>query len=121
MRNIYLDLVTNAAMVLDAVGEPNRRRLLELLHLQTEATVSELVAASGLRQPQVSKHLRVLSSASLVSARANGRHRHYRLDGRGLEIAHDWFASFEDVWNARFDALDHLVSTDPNHPEEPVT
>ena len=80
--------------------------------------MSGLVAASGMRQPQVSKHLKVLHEASLVSVRADGRHRHYRLDGRGLQSAHDWFASFEDVWHARFDALDALVSTDPYPPEE---
>ena len=105
--------------VLDAVGEPNRRRLLELLREQSEATVSELVEASGLRQPQVSKHLKVLAGASLVSARADGRHRRYRLDGRGLRAAHDWFASFEDVWQARFDALDELVSADPDPDPQP--
>ena len=103
-------------LVLDAVGEPNRRRLLELLHQQDESTVSELVRASGLNQPQVSKHLKVLASAMLVSVRADGRHRHYRLDGVGLQAAHDWFASFDDVWHARFDALDELVSTDPKNP-----
>ncbi len=101
-------------LVLDAVGEPNRRRLLELLHQRSESTVSELVDASGLRQPQVSKHLKVLAGATLVTARADGRYRRYRLEGRGLQAAHDWFASFEDVWHARFDALDELVSTDPD-------
>ncbi|MEZ5382026.1 MAG: metalloregulator ArsR/SmtB family transcription factor [Microthrixaceae bacterium] len=101
-------------LVLDVMGEPNRRRLLELLHQRHESTVSELVDGSGLRQPQVSKHLKVLARAALVSVRADGRHRRYRLDGRGLQAAHDWFASFEDVWHARFDQLDELVSTDPN-------
>ncbi len=105
-------------VVLDAVGEPNRRHLLELLHQRSESTVSELVEVSGLRQPQVSKHLKVLAGAALVSARADGRHRHYRLDGRGLQAAHDWFASFEDVWHARLDALDELVSADPD-PDPP--
>jgi DNA-binding transcriptional ArsR family regulator len=104
-------------LVLDALGEPNRRRLLELLHERRESTVTGLVAASGLRQPQVSKHLKVLAEVDLVSVRADGRHRHYRLDGRGLRSAHDWVASFEDVWRARFDALDELVSPDP--PQEP--
>ena len=110
--------MTDANLVLDAVGEANRRRLLTLLHERRESTVSGLVAASGMRQPQVSKHLKVLHEASLVSVRTDGRHRHYRLDGRGLQSAHDWFASFEDVWKERFDALDVLVSTDPNPPEE---
>ena len=106
--------MTRANLVLDAVGEPNRRRLLELLHERWESTVSGLVEASGMNQPQVSKHLKVLAEANLVSVRADGRHRHYRLDGRGLQSAHDWFASFEDVWQARFDALDELVSTKPS-------
>lgn len=114
---MYGDPVTDAAAVLDAVGEPNRRHLLQLLHACEEATVSELVDASGLRQPQVSKHLKVLAGAALVSVRAAGRHRHYRLEGRGLRAAHEWFASFEDVWRARFDALDDLVSADP----EPIS
>ncbi len=112
--------MTDADLVLDAVGETNRRRLLEALHHDREATVSELVAASGMRQPQVSKHLKVLADASLVAVRTDGRYRRYRLDGRGLRAAHDWFASFEDVWQARFDTLDALVSTDhdPDRPEE---
>ncbi len=106
--------VTDTDLVLDAVGEPNRRHLLELLHDQRESTVSHLVDASGMRQPQVSKHLKVLANAELVSVRTDGRFRHYRLDGRGLQVAHDWFSSFDDVWHARFDTLDELVSTDPN-------
>ena len=112
--------MTDTDLVLDAVGEPNRRRLLELLHDRHESTVSELVNSSGLRQPQVSKHLKVLALAELVSVRSDGRYRRYRLDGRGLQTAHDWFASFDDVWHARFDALDELVSTDqePDSPTE---
>lgn len=101
--------------VLDALGEPHRRRLLELLHERGESSVSDLVTASGLRQPQVSKHLKVLAATSLVAVRADGRHRRYRLDGRGLEAGHDWFAGFEDVWQQRFDALDALVSTSTQH------
>ena len=58
--------MVDTALVLDAVGEPNRRRLLQLLHRREESTVSELVEASGLRQPQVSKHLKVLVGADLV-------------------------------------------------------
>jgi DNA-binding transcriptional ArsR family regulator len=111
---MYRVAVMQADLVLDAVGEPNRRLLLQLLHRRTESSVSELVQDSGLRQPQVSKHLKVLAGAALVSARTDGRHRRYRLDGTGLQAAHDWFASFEDVWHARFDALDELVSTEPD-------
>lgn len=116
---MYGPSMIGADAVLDAVGEPNRRRLLELLQQREESTVTELVSASGLNQPQVSKHLKVLASAMLVSVRAEGRHRHYRLDGDGLQAAYDWFGSFDDVWQVRFDMLDELVSTDPEaHPHE---
>lgn len=100
--------------VLDAVGEPNRRLLLDLLRERGESTVTELVDASGLRQPQVSKHLKVLAGAALVAVRPAGRHRHYRLEGEGLRTAHEWFAGFEEVWQTRFDALDDLVTNDPD-------
>ena len=116
---MYGGLVLATDLVLDAIGEPNRRHLLEVLHRLGESTVSELVDAAGLNQPQVSKHLKVLAGASLVSSRPDGRHRHYRLDGRGLQAAHDWFASFEDVWQARFDALDELVSSNPDPDPNP--
>ena len=109
---MYVVGVIAIGPALGAVGEQNRRRLLELLHQRPEATVTELVSASGLRQPQVSKHLKVLAGADLVSSRADGRYRRYRLEGSGLRAAHDWFASFEDVWLARFDTLDELVSPD---------
>lgn len=115
---MYGAVMVTASTVLDAVGEPNRRLLLELLHQRTESSVSELVDASGMRQPQVSKHLKVLAEADLVAVRVDGRHRRYRLEGSGLQAAHDWFASFEDVWQMRFDALDQLVSTDPESPRE---
>lgn len=111
-----------AEAVLDAVGEPNRRRLLEFLLELGESTVSSLVEVSGLNQPQVSKHLKVLAEAELVAVRPEGRRRHYRLQPDGLQAAHDWFASFEDVWQLRFDALDALVSNDPtNQPEQDPT
>ena len=104
--------MTRAALVLDALGEANRRALLQLLHEHGESTVTALVERSGLRQPSVSKHLKVLSEADLVTVRPEGRRRHYQLEPSGLQVAYEWFASFEDVWQQRFDALDTLVSSD---------
>ena len=104
--------MTTPAQVLEALGEANRRQLLELLHQHGESTVTALVQRSGLRQPSVSKHLKVLSDADLVTVRPEGRRRHYRLEPSGLQVAYEWFASFEDVWQQRFDALDALVSGD---------
>jgi DNA-binding transcriptional ArsR family regulator len=109
--------MTSSEHVLDALGEANRRHLLELLQEHGESTVSSLVDRSGLRQPSVSKHLKVLSDAHLVTVRPEGRRRHYRLEPIGLRAAYEWFASFEDVWQQRFDALDALVSTEAPDPE----
>jgi len=103
--------MTTSARVLDALGEPNRRQLLELLHQHGESTVTALAQRSGLRQPSVSKHLKVLSEADLVTVRPEGRRRHYRLEPKGLQSTYEWFASFEDVWQQRFDELDALVSS----------
>ena len=114
---MYVERVIETDTVLNALGEPNRRKLLEILAELRESTVSDLVGASGLRQPQVSKHLKVLAGAELVSVRSEGRFRRYRLNGDGLKTAHDWFLSFEDTWQARFDALDELVSTE----DDPTT
>jgi len=71
--------------------------------------VGELVAATGLAQPQVSKHLRVLHDVALVQVRKSGRQRLYRLDGRGLKPIHDWVSAYERTWNDRFELLDAVL------------
>jgi DNA-binding transcriptional ArsR family regulator len=93
----------------NAVAEPRRRELLELL-AGGERTVNELVARLGLAQPLVSKHLRVLREVGLVDVRDDGRHRLYRLNGHALKPIYDWVRPFERSWNQRLDALDELVA-----------
>jgi DNA-binding transcriptional ArsR family regulator len=61
-------------------------------------------------QPQVSKHLRVLSKVGLVRCRADGRHRLYRLEPARLRPLHDWLAKYEQVWNERLDRIDDYLS-----------
>ena len=92
----------------NAVAEPRRRQLLDLLSAG-EMPVNDLVAALGLPQPQVSKHLRVLREVGLVDVREEGRQRLYQLNGRALKPIHDWVSSFERTWQARLDALDDVV------------
>jgi DNA-binding transcriptional ArsR family regulator len=91
-----------------AVAEANRRDLLDALG-DGEATVGELVDRLGMSQPQVSKHLGVLRAVGLVSARADGRRRWYRVNGPALEPIHTWVRTFERTWNARLDRLDDLL------------
>ena len=107
----YISAVARAATTTDAfnaVAEPRRRQILDVL-ARGERSVTDLGAALGLAQPQVSKHLRVLREVGLVNVRDEGRQRLYRLDGRPLKPIHDWVSGFERSWNERFDALDRVL------------
>jgi DNA-binding transcriptional ArsR family regulator len=92
----------------NAVAEPRRRQLLDVL-AGGERSVNDLVARTGLAQPQVSKHLKVLREVSLVDVREEGRQRMYSLNGRRLKPIHDWVAAYERWWNESFEALDDVL------------
>ena len=96
------------ADVFNAVAEPRRRQILDLL-AAGERPVNDLVRAMGLGQPQVSKHLRVLREVGAVEAREEGRRRLYRLNGPALRPIHDWVKAYERSWSERFDALDAVL------------
>lgn len=92
----------------NAVAEASRRDLLDALG-SGEATVSDLVDRLGLSQPHVSKHLAVLRTVGLVSVRAEGRHRWYRINGSVLQPVYEWIRSFESTWNTRLDQLEDVL------------
>jgi DNA-binding transcriptional ArsR family regulator len=96
------------ADVFNAVAEGRRREILDLL-ISGEKAVGTIVADLSLSQPQVSKHLRVLSEVGLVSSRADGRRRLYRLEPGHLRPLHDWLAKYEQAWNERFDRMDDYL------------
>lgn len=79
----------------DAIVDPTRRRILELLN-DAERPVGELVLALQMEQTSVSKHLRVLRDAGLVTVRPVGRHRYYGLQGDGLLALEEWLARFRE-------------------------
>ncbi|MEA2302993.1 MAG: hypothetical protein QOH43_273 [Solirubrobacteraceae bacterium] len=96
------------ADVFNAVAEPRRRAILDVL-AGGEQPVNDLVHALGLAQPQVSKHLRVLREVGVVDVRDQGRQRMYRLNGNALKPIHDWVSTYERAWSERFDALDDVL------------
>ena len=96
------------ADVFNAVGEPRRREILDVL-ARGERPVNDLVEELGMGQPQVSKHLRVLREVGAVGARDEGRRRLYRLNGQALKPIHDWVKRYEDLWTERFRSLDVVV------------
>ncbi|MEZ4657815.1 MAG: metalloregulator ArsR/SmtB family transcription factor [Caldilineaceae bacterium] len=97
------------ADVFNAIAEPQRRAILELL-AQEERSVNEIAEALDLNQPQASKHLRVLREVELVDVRRAGKQRLYRLQGAALKPVHDWVRNFEHMWNERFDRLDAYLT-----------
>jgi DNA-binding transcriptional ArsR family regulator len=94
--------------VFNAIAEVRRREILDAL-MAGEKTVGTIVADLSLSQPQVSKHLRVLSEVGLVTCRAQGRHRLYRLEPALLRPLHDWLARYEQMWNERLDRIDDYL------------
>ena len=92
----------------NAVAEPRRRQILDLL-AGGERPVNDLVNMLGLAQPQVSKHLRVLREVGAVDVRDEGRQRLYRLNGRALKPIHDWVKEYERSWTDRFIELDVVL------------
>ena len=92
----------------EALAEPHRRRILDLLR-EREQAVGDLVSALGISQPGVSKHLRVLREAGLVEARIDAQRRLYRIRTEPLREIDEWLAPYRAAWSGRLDALEaHL-------------
>lgn len=83
--------------VFNAVAEPRRRAILELV-AQRERSVGEIATATGLAQPSVSKHLKVLHDVALVRARREGKSVLYHARGESLRPLQDWTEHFEQLW-----------------------
>jgi DNA-binding transcriptional ArsR family regulator len=107
----YDETVARAATtsdVFNAIAEADRREILDVL-IAGEKAVGEIVNDVSMSQPQVSKHLRVLSEVGLVRCRSQGRHRFYRLEPARLRPLHDWLAKYEQAWNDRLDRMDDYL------------
>jgi DNA-binding transcriptional ArsR family regulator len=84
--------------VFNAVAEPRRREILDLLASE-ERPVGEIVAALGLGQPSVSKHLHVLRNVGLVHVRREGRNVLYRTNAEAIRPLHEWTGTFARYWS----------------------
>ncbi|MZQ83314.1 metalloregulator ArsR/SmtB family transcription factor [Paenibacillus sp. 5J-6] len=94
---------------LNALAEPNRLQMIELLRVGP-LTVGEIADRLCLRQPQVSKHLKILSEAGLVEVRADANRRIYRLRTEPLMEMDEWLESFRGMWEERFDRLSDYLN-----------
>jgi DNA-binding transcriptional ArsR family regulator len=107
--------------MLSALAEPNRLRIIE--HLRAgPRTVGEIAARLQIRQPQVSKHLRVLSDAGLVEVRPSAQQRIYQLRTEPFQALDAWLESYRSLKEASYDRLEEqlqeLQAKEENHDRE---
>jgi DNA-binding transcriptional ArsR family regulator len=98
---------------LTALAEPTRRRIADALRVR-ERSVSDLVASLRMSQPAISKHLRVLREAGVVSVRTQAQQRIYRLEPGPFRELDAWLAPYRRMWTTHLDALQrHLDTLEP--------
>ena len=90
---------------LSALAEPHRLQIVELLR-EGPLTVGEIADRLQIRQPQASKHLKVLNEARIVEVRPDQNRRYYNLRGEPLKEMDTWLDRFRSLWEERFDNLE---------------
>lgn len=93
---------------LRAIAEPKRFEIVECLR-DGPLSVNEIVSRLGLGQPQISKHLKVLSDAGLVERTTKAQMRIYSLKREPFDELAGWVASFRNLWSERLDSLDSFL------------
>jgi DNA-binding transcriptional ArsR family regulator len=96
--------------VFDALGDPTRRAILDLL-LEKTWTAGELAAHFPISRPAVAKHVRILKEAKLISEKSQGRHRYYSLDPAALMGVDRWLQPYRAFWASRLVSLKHLIES----------
>lgn len=94
--------------MLSALADQTRRDIIDLLH-QRPLAAGEIAACFPISRPAISRHLRVLREAGLVTVEQAGRERIYRFDPGPLREIDDWLNQYRELWTSRFDALETEV------------
>jgi DNA-binding transcriptional ArsR family regulator len=102
------DLATRLDATFVALADPTRRAILARL-ARGEAPVSELSAPFAMSQPAISKHLKVLERAGLISVGQDAQRRPRRIEGKPLAEASAWLEGYRAIWEASFERLDGLL------------
>ncbi|PYS71443.1 MAG: transcriptional regulator [Acidobacteria bacterium] len=91
-----------------ALADPTRRAILARL-ATGEASVNELAEPHDMSQPAISKHLKILERAGLISAGVDAQRRPRRLEAKPLAEATEWLEGYREIWEASFQRLDNLL------------
>lgn len=103
------------AELLTTLGEPKRLQIIEAL-VSAPKSVSELVELLHTSQPTVSKHLRILREAGVVSCKVEAQRRIYQLRSEPFQQLDAWLAAYRAMWEGRLDALENFLDAeDKNH------
>ena len=103
VNNVELNLLFSA------LADPTRRAMLGRLSGQS-MTVKELSAPFSMSKPAITKHLKILERAGLLSRNIVGRVHHCKLEAKPMQQVSDWVTHFEVFWNERFDALEDYLN-----------
>ena len=95
--------------VFSALADPTRRSILMRL-MQGDASVAELAEPFAMSQPAVSKHLKVLEGAGLISRHSVSTSRYSHLEARPMKEANEWMQKYKQFWNESFDRLDQALA-----------
>lgn len=106
------------SLVFSALADPTRRAILARLS-KGEAAVKDLAEPFELSGPAITKHLKVLERAGLISRSREGQRLPCRLEPRALELAADWIESYRAMWEERLDRLDSYLKSVAPKPVAP--
>ncbi len=119
MINYMVNNAIDLNAIFSALADPTRREILTALRAGRQA-VSDLASRFSMSAPAVSKHLRVLENAGLLSRRKEGRTHWISLDAEPLAEANEWIERYREFWESNFDALERfLEETDNSQSTEP--
>ncbi len=103
-------MLDSLSQKLQALSDPTRREILAKLR-SGSATVNELAEPFAMTLPAISKHLKVLESAGLITRSRNAQQRPCQLSGDGLKEVDDWMNNYREMWEQRLDRLGTYIET----------
>lgn len=109
---------STTADVFNAIAEPRRRQIIDLLARRGALAVGALVVMLGMPQPAVSKHLGVLRKVGVVSVTKQGQQRLYQLQAKELKAVHDWAKKFERHWSHQLDRIKERAERNVNSKQD---
>lgn len=95
-----------------ALGDPNRRRIVELLANHGPLTATEICEKFSVSPSAISQHLKILREANLISMKKKAQQRIYEINPKEMREMENWAKRLTSLWDTRFEALDRLIAAE---------